>query len=268
LPTDDRDPIDPPGPVFCGGVECNAPESCCLTNQVCFDPSRNPEECPEPPPDDDLWGRKPCSSNVHCAEKEFCAIEDGTCFGIGHCQPISNCGGCFSDGNYCRVCGCDGNTYPDQQTACLARTSTVSITSAGCGETVMEGGGGAAGASGSSGMGRLVTPCGADEQCPTGELCCPTRHLCYPEDTPYLCEEPPEGTNAPCLTNADCRAYEYCWGEDCESPGGCVSVGGMSADCGVTLEPVCGCDGTSYTSAACADSRGIRVAYDGECDGE
>lgn len=42
----------------------------------------------------------------------------------------------------------------------------------------------------------------------------------------------------------------------------------MADDCGVTLDPVCGCDGTSYTSAACADQRGVRIARARECSGE
>ncbi|HEU5073266.1 MAG TPA: hypothetical protein VFU02_03820 [Polyangiaceae bacterium] len=276
LPTGDSDPIDPPGPVYCGGVQCAESEVCCLTERVCFDPERDADACPEPPPDDDTWGRKACASNAHCGDKEFCST-DGGCTGVGHCQPISNCGQCFSDDNYCRVCGCDGNTYPDQQTACLARTSTVAVNAAGCGETVTEGGGGFAGAGGAGGSGgggggpemvRVLTPCANDAQCPDEQLCCTLRNLCYPADTPYLCEEPPAGTTAPCLTDADCRAGEYCWGDGCTAPGGCVDVGDMAEDCGVTLDPVCGCDGTSYTSAACADQRGVRIASDGECADE
>lgn len=270
LAIDDRDPIEPPGPVYCGGTECAESEVCCLTERVCYDPEEDPEACVEPPSDNDPWGRKACASNAHCRAKEFCSTDEG-CAGPAHCNPISNCGECHSESDFCRVCGCDGNTYPDVQTACLAQTSTVNVRSAACGETVTEGGGGSGGAGGSggggggSGMGREVTPCANDAQCPDGQLCCTVSNLCYPEDTPYLCEEPPEGTDAPCLTDADCRAYEYCWGEGCDAPGGCVGVGDMDEDCGVTLEPVCGCDGTSYTSAACADQRGVRVAYEGEC---
>ena len=275
LPTSDVDPIEPPGPVYCGGTQCADSEVCCITEQVCFDPKKNPEACAVPAPDDDEWGRKTCASNAHCGDHEFCETDHG-CTGIGHCQPISNCGGCNSDDDYCRVCGCDGNTYPDQQTACLARASTVDVSRAACGETVTEGGGGDGGAGGSGGSSggpgaevvRVFTVCVQNAHCPDGQLCCPRTNRCYPEDTPYLCEEPPEGTNAPCLADSDCPLREYCWGESCDAPGGCVGVGDDSEDCGVTLEPVCGCDGTSYTSADCADERGVRVAHEGECGSE
>jgi hypothetical protein len=37
-------------------------------------------------------------------------------------------------------------------------------------------------------------------------------------------------------------------------------------DCGIRLEPVCGCNGVTYTSAACAYADGVRIASEGECD--
>ena len=265
------DPIEPPGPVYCGGTECRASEVCCITEQVCFDPEEDPDACPVPAQDDDEYGRKTCASKAHCGEHELCRTDHG-CTGIGHCHPLGQCGECRSDDGSCRVCGCDGNTYPDKQTACLAQASLVDLSLGGCGETVMEGGGGLGGTSGGGGPGddivRVFTACGHDAQCPDGELCCARTNRCYSEDTPYLCEEPPEGTNAPCLADTDCRLREYCWGESCDGPGGCVGVGDAAEDCGVTLDPVCGCDGTSYTSAACADERAVRVAHEGECDSE
>jgi hypothetical protein len=36
----------------------------------------------------------------------------------------------------------------------------------------------------------------------------------------------------------------------------------------VIIDAVCGCDGTSYTSADCARSRGVRIAYEGECNAD
>jgi hypothetical protein len=40
---------------------------------------------------------------------------------------------------------------------------------------------------------------------------------------------------------------------------------GSQGDCGVRLEPVCGCNGVSYTSAACASTEGVRVEALGMC---
>ena len=178
------------------------------------------------------------------------------CQGTGHCQPIDNCGSC---GGACTVCGCDGNTYPDIQTACRAGVNAIPVGASGaCGEPRLVGGGG------TSGAGRELTPCAHDAQCGAGEACCAITGLCYPPSDPDRCRLPPPGTTFPCTANDQCWEGEYCLGDGCNGSGGCVRLGAQE-DCGVTLEPVCGCDGTTYTSSACAASRGVRVASDGEC---
>jgi hypothetical protein len=249
VPDGPGEPIDPPGPVYCGGVECPAASACCVGTGECFDPQRNPEACPEPPQDDDLWGRKACTSNSHCTERQFCQMDTLSCLGSGHCQPRANCGSCFGE---CTVCGCDGNTYPDQQTACLAGAQVLLMGA--CGEPVSNGAGGGAGTGGGAGSGggtpRVKIPCGYSDQCPADQVCCARFGECMIGD-PQLCTEPPEGASRPCKTDDHCEPYEYCLGEGCEGPGGCVSIGSQGA-CGVRLEPVCGCNGVSYTSAACA----------------
>jgi hypothetical protein len=257
------EPIDPPGPIYCGGVECAAEHACCTATGDCFDPQQDPEACPAPPQDGDPAGRKPCTSNSHCAEGEFCMMDTLTCLGSGHCQPRWNCGGC---GGECEICGCDGNTYPNQQTACLAGANVVGPGACGV-ATPIDGAGGGAGAGGSAGAGgggpRVRIPCAYSDQCPSDQVCCPRFGECTIDD-PYLCGEPPPGTRKPCNTNDQCQSYEYCIGEGCEGPGGCVTIGSQG-ECGVRLEPVCGCNGVSYTSAACASTEGVRVASPGQC---
>jgi len=120
IPDSNAPPVTPPGPVLCGGVLCAAPRACCLTTSDCYDPNTNPDACARPTPDNDLWGRPTCASNAQCGTRQFCIIDSGLCQGIGHCNPIGNCGSCSATGSTCKVCGCDGNTYPDMQTACLA----------------------------------------------------------------------------------------------------------------------------------------------------
>jgi hypothetical protein len=188
-----------------------------------------------------------------------------SCRGTGHCQPIDNCGFCGAGDevpdNPCRVCGCDGNTYPNFQTACLAGVNTLNATGAGCGETASEGG------AGSSSIGPTpVTPCGHDGQCSSGTFCCSIAARCYPESDRDICIPPPPGTRIACNTNLDCADSEYCRGEGCDSPGGCVDRGSGPGDCGILFEPACGCDGNTYTSAACADQEGVRVNHTGECE--
>jgi hypothetical protein len=101
-------------------------------------------------------------------------------------------------------------------------------------------------------------------QCPSGETCCPRFGFCRADDDPYLCGEAPAGPSRPCTTNEHCESGQSCLGEGCAGPGGCVSYGSQG-DCGVRLEPVCGCNGVSYTSAACASTEGVRVEAVGMC---
>ncbi|HEY3498293.1 MAG TPA: hypothetical protein VGK73_26545 [Polyangiaceae bacterium] len=246
-------PIDPPGPVLCGGVECGAREACCLATGRCFE-AGDASACPLPDLPEDDWGRAPCASNAHCGERQFCKLDNGLCQGAGYCNPIGNCGGCAGA---CEICGCDGNTYPNYQTACLASTNTVSIYGGGCGEIVEVGDEGE--------PVRQRRACGKQGDCVDGEACCAITGFCYDAREPDLCRMPPEGTNFPCLTDEQCLPYHYCAADGCSGPGGCRPLGSES-DCGVTLEPVCGCDGTTYTSRECAAMRGVRVASAGECE--
>jgi hypothetical protein len=259
-------PIEPPGPSFCGGKPCDPPLACCMATGECFDPLRDVSACATPEPDDDPQGRKACASSAQCAAGEFCMLDGQLCLGTGHCQPIDNCGECgggdpSAPDNPCRFCGCDGNTYPNVQTACRAGVSAAPGTQGtGCGETGMEGGAGS-----SSLPPRTYTACGQDAHCPTGSFCCTLNARCYVEADRDICVPPPPGTRIACKTTENCGDNEYCQGEGCTAPGGCVYSGSGPGDCGVTLEPVCGCDGVSYTSAACADQEGVRVSHEGEC---
>jgi hypothetical protein len=254
-------PIDPPGPSFCGGQPCDPPLACCLATGQCFNPGTNAGLCETPDPDNDPQGRKACASSAQCGENEYCQVDGLSCQGTGHCQPIDNCGGC--DGT-CKVCGCDGNTYPNPQTACRAGVNAVGMTGVGCGETGMEGGAGS-----SSIPPRNYTACGQDEQCPSGSFCCSMVGRCYADADRDICVPPPPGTRIACRTTENCGDLEYCIGDGCSGPGGCVHIGSQGGeDCGVTIEPVCGCDGTTYTNAGCASMRAVRVDHDGECAGE
>jgi hypothetical protein len=179
---------------------------------------------------------------------------------------MSECGHCGDpDPNApvspeCRVCGCDGNTYPNMQTACSVGVNVVfDSRGAGCGEPNTEGGAGA------STIGpREYIVCGHDGHCLSGNFCCAMVGRCYAETDRDICAPGPEGTRIACRTLENCGDGEYCQGEGCDGPGGCVRYG-HEDECGVTFEPVCGCDGTTYTSVACAASRGVRVDHEGEC---
>ena len=259
-------PVPPPGTQYCGGLPCDAPLSCCMTTGECFDPQSDAEACSTPvEPNPDPQGRRACASNSQCAAGEFCDVDGPLCRSTGHCHSIINCGTCASSddgqpGPGCRVCGCDGNTYVSPQAACLAGVTSVMI-GAGCGEPAMEGGAGS-----SSIPQRTYIPCGHDGQCPSDNFCCTIDSRCRVEADREICVTPPPGTRIACRTTADCGDREYCQGEGCTAPGGCVTIA-SEGDCGVIIDPVCGCDGVTYTSADCAASRGIRIADVGNCPG-
>jgi hypothetical protein len=248
--------VAPPAVETCGFVPCGAGESCCLATLKCFDAVAHPEACAVPPESDRQgsrgasWSGPPCASNAHCAADQVCQPDLELCAGPGHCRTMISCGGCEGDTIACRVCGCDGRTYSRQADACFART-TFNYWSVGCGDSV----------------GYDVTVCGSDADCPVeGDACCAVTTRCYPKSDPGQCAIPPPGTSYPCTSNAQCPDYQYCAGAGCGTPGGCADSLTTGAEgCGELVDPVCGCDGVSYTSAPCAAKAGTRVASHGEC---
>jgi hypothetical protein len=156
------------------------------------------------------------------------------------------------------VCGCDGNTYPDVQSAWRAGVRVNGFNRGGCSEPTFYGGGGVAGEPVS------VISCGSDEQCPADQRCCFVTGICYDPAAVGTCGFPPAGTDFPCSDDRICfYPAGYCQGDGCQGRGGCVNA--SNGRCGVLLEPVCGCDGKTYTSNDCASGAAVRVAHTGAC---
>jgi hypothetical protein len=262
LDANDGGPSRPLGHLVCAGVTCFQNQICCIANGKCVDQDTANVACPRPDASTEAPGQpgasggsRSCASSADCEQDEFCEPTNG-CLGPATCASKTSCGTSSGAQGFC---GCDGMTYPTVQAACHAGVSLVSGDPIACGVPMNQMVPGAAAPR------DPMIYCGLDSQCPKGDRCCAITGRCYDVQIPYLCSTPPPGTRAPCLEDKQCGPFEFCLGEGCAGPGGCVPKSG-NGECGNgLLAPVCGCDGVSYTNDGCTRSLGIRVSHTGAC---
>lgn len=223
-----------------------------------------------------------CDDNSDCPNNRYCHTTPGNCDGNGKCRKKPNaCPQIFDP-----VCGCDGVTYSN---ACHAAMAGVSVDHEGECEEICGG--------------FLGIPCDdPDEFCKLniGECCCDFQGVCtvMPDACPDVfdpvcgcdgvtygneCEADAAGVSidhlGPCSSGgAVCGGI---LGTPCENPNEfCkLNVGECCCDfqgvctpfpmaCPLVFDPVCGCDGMTYTNSCFADAAGVSIDHLGACEGE
>lgn len=75
--------------------------------------------------------------------------------------------------------------------------------------------------------------------------------------------EGPSPVSGSCADNGDCDPGYYCHKEECDDAYG--SCEWRPDFCLNIWDPVCGCNGVTYSNACCAAMDGMNVAYYGPC---
>lgn len=207
-----------------------------------------------------------CSADEECDSSEYCAKAEGDCSGKGKCTARPDA--CLDIWD--PVCGCDGKTYSN---ACYAAMAGTNVAHGGA----------------------CKIACTGNMDCGFGEFCKKTEGECEGEGEcaarPNACYDlwaPVCGCDAvtysndcyaaaagvsvdyrgecvkACTMNEDCDPTAYCVKEDghCEDAGECAS---RPEICPTLYDPVCGCDGKTYSNACVAAGNGVSVLHKGAC---
>eukprot|EP01098_Paradermamoeba_levis_P015142 TRINITY_DN752_c0_g1_i1.p1 TRINITY_DN752_c0_g1~~TRINITY_DN752_c0_g1_i1.p1 ORF type:complete len:252 (-),score=39.21 TRINITY_DN752_c0_g1_i1:80-835(-) len=221
-----------------------------------------------------------CKQNNDCKTGQFCRFASGSCGGQGNCSAPNQ----FCPANYAPACGCDGRTYSN---ACHVLGAGVSFRHQGACASVCN----------------ATIPCLLGTICeyPTGScgygddgMCVAPTTFCPPQPNPHpVCGCDGKNYLSRCnaaLANMSVSFYGKCpvtCRNDSDCPqltetkpfcefaiGVCgASAGGLGLctprpeSCFGLHDPVCGCDGVTYSNVCYAAAGGVNVRVKGNCGG-
>jgi len=184
-----------------------------------------------------------CSSNVDCDDDEYCKKE-ACSVAKGYCVERGFASFCAME--YKPVCGCDGKTHSNP---CRIAQAGVNINYIGeC----------------SKKNSSSPTPTASRGTSPA-----PTSTPSRPTPTPDDDDDDDDDVNTNrliCSDDAECPADDdFCYKETCNAPQG-VCTKNTEIVCTSVIQPVCGCDGKTYSHGCKALTAGVNVDHQGSCD--
>jgi hypothetical protein len=187
-----------------------------------------------------------------CTANEYCAYGEGSYCGAADAQSVCKPRPSACDTVYAPVCGCDAKTYGN---ACAAAEAGSGVLHAGpcsgAGHSCVVGGVTYADGTVNIPASDGCNTCG----CSDGKLIC-TLKQCM---RPGFCGG---------IAGIACPAGEYCVfaeGDFCGATDQSGTCAKRAEVCTTDVNPVCGCDGTTYSNACQAARAGVSVRTPGSC---